>query len=52
MTGTARGPGEAGEWGGPCPVVEARKTLDLNSAGPQELRDRMVEVRADATGHA
>ena len=52
VAGTARGPGEAGEWGGPCPVVGARKTLDLNSAGQQELRDRMVEVRAGATSYA
>ena len=43
VAGTARGPAEAGEWGGPCPVVGAPKTLDLNSAGHQELRDRKVE---------
>ena len=24
VAGTARGPDEAGEWGGPCPVVGAR----------------------------
>ena len=33
VVGTARGPGEAGEWGGPCPVIGARKALGLNSAG-------------------
>ena len=37
------------EWGGPCPLVGARKTLGLNSAGQLGLRDRMVEVRAGAT---
>ena len=52
VVGTTREPGEAGEWGGPCPVVRARKTLDLNSAGQLELHDRMVEVRAGATSYA
>ena len=33
VAGAARGPAEAGEWGGPCPVDGARKTLGLNSAG-------------------
>ena len=32
--------------------VGARNTLDLNSAGQQELRDRTIEVRADATDYA
>ena len=49
MAGTARGPDEASEWGGPCPVIRARKTWGLNSAGQLELRDRMVEVRAGTT---
>ena len=44
--GTARGPDEAGEWGGPCPVVGARKTSDLDFAGQQKLRERTVEFRA------
>ena len=47
-----RGPDEAGEWGGPCPVVVARKTLGLNSAGQLELRDRMIELRAGTTSYA
>ena len=34
------------------PVVGALETLDLNSAGQQELCDRTVEVRAGATGYA
>ena len=28
-----RGPDKAGEWGGPCPVVGARKILGLHPAG-------------------
>ena len=52
MTGTARGPDEAIEWGGLCPVVGARKTLGVNSAGQLELGDQMVEVRASATSYA
>ena len=52
VAGTARGPAEAGEWGGPCPVVGARKALGLNSAGQLELRDRMVEIRTGATSYA
>ena len=52
VAGTARGSDEAGEWGGPCPVVGARKILDLNSSGQLELRDRMIEVRVGATSYA
>ena len=47
-----RGPDEAGEWGGPCPVVVARTTLGLNSAGQLELRDQMVGIRVGATSYA
>ena len=52
MAGTAGVPDESGEEGGPCAVVGARTTLDLNSAWQQKLRDRTVDVRAGATGHA
>ena len=33
-------------------VVGVRKTLGLNSARQQELRNRTVEVMAGATGYA
>ena len=52
VAGTARGPDEAGEWGGQCPVIGAQKTLDLNAAGQQGLHDWTVEVRAGTTGYA
>ena len=34
------------------PIVGARKTCGLNSAGQLKLRDRVVEVRAGATSYA
>ena len=52
VAGTTRGPGEAGEWGGPCPVIGICKTFCLNLAGPQELHNQMVRARAGATSYA
>ena len=43
---------EPGDWGEPCPVVGARKTFDLNSAGQQELCDFTIDVRAGTIGNA